>query len=447
MESSTDNPTSRDLADLIGSTKSSGHKRWLWTIVALAAAAGIVWFVFLRHSGSSPSEESLFVTQPVRRGDVELTITATGNLEPTNEVTIGSELSGTTAEVFVDANDLVTVGQKLARIEVRRLSQEINSSKAAVHAAEATVKQVEATLGENRATLKRQEELHKLSSGRMPSEADMITAQAAVTRSEADLGVALATVEQARAELEANEEEEAKSILKSPINGVVLSRALEPGQTVAASFQAPELFVVAEDLKKMKLEVAVAEADIGRVEEGQSASFTVDAWPNREYAATVKKVSYGSEITDNVVTYQTELEVTNEDLSLRPGMTATADIRVARHTGVLLVPDAALRFDPAKNGAAPSAAQKKSFLESLIPRPPRRSSRPAQGDQNGAPANGEFPGNKSLANQPKIWTLRNGVPFPIPVEVGLSEGGYTEVTASDLTENMPVIIRSQAARS
>lgn len=448
-----------DLAEVIASARSSGRARWVWIVITFfVIVGGIAWYLISRGEEERASEAGSYVTESVRRGDIELTITATGNLEPTNEVTIGSELSGTASEVFVDANDEVTVGQELARIDVRRLEQDINQSRAAVLAAEATVKQSEATLKESRATLARQKELHKISNGRMPSEADMNTSQAAVSRAEADLAAAEASVEQVRAQLEANEEEQSKSILKSPINGIVLSRSLEPGQTVAASFEAPELFVVAEDLKKMKLEVAVAEADIGRVEQGQPATFTVDAWPNRKYEAAVTRVSYGSEVTDNVVTYATELEVSNEDLSLRPGMTATADIRVVQKDGVLLVPDAALRFDPVKSAAKPASAPKKSFLDSIMPGPPRRQSRPA-GAEGGAPNSsggppagiappaGSFPGKppspEEVEERAKVWSLKDGQPFPVFVEIGLSEGGFTEVTGDGLSEGMPVIIRKQ----
>ncbi|MBL9155920.1 MAG: efflux RND transporter periplasmic adaptor subunit [Verrucomicrobiales bacterium] len=451
MESTKPKTSSHDLSKVIASAKPSGRSRWIRRVIVLVLmVAAAVSFVLLKKGEENASAEGAYLTEAVRRGNIELTVTATGNLEPTNEVTIGSELSGTAAEVLVDVNDQVTVGQKLARIEVRRLAQEINQSRAALLAAEATVEQVEATLAEHRATLGRQEELHQLSNGRMPSQADLNTARAAVTRSEADLTAAKASVEQARAGLEANEEEQSKSVLKSPINGIVLSRSLEPGQTVAASFEAPELFVVAEDLKKMKLEVAVAEADIGRVEEKQAATFTVDAWPSRSYSATVTRVSYGSEVTDNVVTYATELEVLNEDLSLRPGMTATADIRVAQHKDVLLVPDAALRFDPMKGSDSTSVSKEKSFMDRLIPGPPRGRGRPAgdaQPPTGNAPAGSDLPSQREIEEQAKVWTLKDGIPVPIPVEVGLSEGGFTEVSADTLSEGLSVIVRKQAPRS
>ncbi len=444
MKSKSETPP-QDLAAILESAKSRRRGFGGWILLVLAIVAGASFYLW-RSSGKAERPEDRFVTEPIRRGDIERDITATGNLQPTNEVTIGSELSGITAEVYVDVNDRVMKGQALALIEVRGLLQRIGSNRAALNAARASVKQAEASLAENRASLARLTELHRLSAGKMPSKADLVSAAAAVTRAEADLGAAEASVEQAQAQLDIGEEEQRKATLRSPIDGVVLTRSVEPGQTVAASFTAPELFLIAEDLKQMKLDVAVAEADIGLVEKGQGAVFTVDAWPNRSYQATVSRVSYGSAVTDNVVTYETELLISNDDLSLRPGMTATADIRVATRENVLLVPDAALRFDPAKAQAAPTAAPKKSFLENLLPRPPGRR-RPSGG---GAPGTkGGFGGGSASGRKggegPRIWTLRGGGPVAVSVTTGLSEAGYTEVSGEGVEEGLPVIVRANSS--
>jgi HlyD family secretion protein len=231
-----------------------------------------------------------------------------------------------------------------------------------------------------------------------------------------------------------NESDLAKAVIKSPIDGIVLTRSIEPGQTVAASFTAPELFIIAENLEHMKLDVAVAEADIGRVAKDQKASFTVDAWPSRSYQASVLKVSYGSAVTDNVVTYETELEVANTDLSLRPGMTATADIHVAESKNVFLVPSAALRFDPSAVTPTATASAKKTFVQSLSPMPPRRTN--GSGKTDGAV--------KSSAGHARIWVLRNGKPEAISVAIGLADERHTEVSGEGLTEGMQIIIRANA---
>jgi len=422
-------PAKGSLAATIAAARPRPRRRLLIISLSLAAAALATWF-FLSNRPPE-STRTAFLTEPLTRGSINLTITATGNLEPTNKVTIGSELSGTTTEVYVDINDRVTRGQPLARITVRRLLQQTTSSKAAINAASARVAQVEAALAEFKATLERRRELHRLSGGQTPSKADMIAAEAAVARSQADLGSAHAEVAQAQANMEANEDDETRSVIRSPIDGIVLKRSVEPGQTVAASFTAPELFIIAESLEHMKLKVAVAEADIGRVQKGQLASFTVDAWPDRSYSATVTKVSFGSKITDNVVTYETELEVSNNDLSLRPGMTATADIRVADATNELLVPNAALRFDPAAVLAAPP---KKTFLQSLIPSPPRRG-------MSGQPAAGTPPPPKT-PGQARVFLLLNGQPHPVTARTGLSDARFTVISGENLTEGTPVITRA-----
>lgn len=417
-----------DLAALIETENASKRsQRSLWIVVLLVAACAALLSVIL---GKTPVTTVHYVTENLQRGHLKLDVTATGNLEPTNKVTIGSEMSGITAEVLVDVNDRVKKGQELARIIVRRLEQDIQSSRAAVNAANAKVNQVKATLLENEATLARLEELHRLSGGKTPSKADMITAQATVTRAKADLGSAEASVEQAKATLQANENDQTKAILRSPIDGIVLTRSLEPGQTVVASFNAPELFVIAENLEHMKLRIAVAEADIGHVKAGQDASFSVDAWPDRTYNAKVTRVSFGSAVTDNVVTYEAELEVANQDLSLRPGMTATADIRVAESLNVLLVPNAALRFNPEASNLT-SAKPKKSFIQSLMPGPPRRA----------APTETEALTEPVKPEGRKVWILRDGKPVAIPVKLGLSDGRMTEISGEGLSENQAIILR------
>lgn len=442
--------SSAELSQLIGAQRKPSTLRWvLWLLIigALAAAGYYAW-----TKTRAPALPAVsYTTEPVKRGNISLTVTATGNLEPTTEVVIGSMLSGNAGDVYVDINDRVKKNQELAKIVIRRLDQDTDNSRAAVGAAQSRVKQIEATVMETEAALARAEELHKISGGRTPSKADMVTATAAAARAKADLGNAKSAVEQAEASLRANLSDQERAILRSPIDGVVLKRALEPGQTVAASFNSPELFVIAENLEHMKLKVAVAEADIGRVAPGQSASFTVDAWPERSYSAKVTRVSYGSAITDNVVTYETELEVGNADLSLRPGMTATADIHVAESKGVLLVPTSALRFDPSATSGGPGrpggggggggpggGGEKKSFVQSLIPGP-RRS-----GSGSGGPR-GEAGGDAAKprsGGHSQVWVLRDGQPVAVPVKAGLSDGRMTEISGEGIAEGTPIITRA-----
>jgi HlyD family secretion protein len=426
-----------DLAALIQPGDRASRKlRWIILIAVLAVAAiGFAIKGGRKGTGLGPQ----YVTVPIERGDLTVTITATGNIEPTNKVTVGSELSGTALEVLVDTNDQVTKGQPLAKLDTRKLSQQTASSRAALASAKAKVSQAQATLVQNEAALNRAKELQKVSGGKIPSKSDMDTAIAAADRAHADVQSAEAAVDEAKAQLEANETDLTKATISAPIDGTVLTRKLEPGQTVAASFTAPELFVIAENLERMKLKVAVAEADIGGVKEGQTASFTVDAWPERSYTAKVTKAAYGSTVTDNVVTYETELEVGNEARSLRPGMTATVDIRTGEAKGSLLVPSAALRFDPEKaTAAAPMGPPKKSFLQSIVPGPPgRMGGRPRSSD--------DPPPRKSSSGTGRVWVLRDGKAEPIAVKTGLATSRMTEVSGEGLSEGLPVITRAASA--
>ena len=422
-------------ADLAAAIQSGGPHRHsklglLLALVALALGVG-AWF-WWRHNVALAKLPPPYATEALKRGDISLTITATGNLFPTNEVIVGSELSGTTLEVYVDFNDRVTKGQPLVKLDTSKLAQQTESSRAAVRSAQALVTQAEATVTESAATLARQQELRRISGGKIPAQLDIDTAVATADRASANLLSAKAAVGEAQAQVLINESDLGKAVVKSPIDGIVLTRSIEPGQTVAASFNSPQLFVIAEKLERMKLEVAIAEADIGRVAKGQKSTFTVDAWPDRSYTASVSIVSYGSAVTENVVTYEADLEVSNDDLSLRPGMTATADILVAESKNVFLVPTVALRFVPADPAASMPGAAKKTFVQSLIPAISRRSNRPAA---TGA-------GGKTAAGSAHIWVLRDGKPESIAVKLGLSDGVDTEVSGEGLTEGLLVITRA-----
>jgi HlyD family secretion protein len=398
---------------------------------ALLLLAGGLWW---RHVREVARRTAPYVTEPIRRGDIRLVVTATGILEPTTRVTVGSELSGTTLEVYSDLNDRVVRGQPLAKLDTAKLAQQTEIGRASVLSARARVVQAAATVSEAAAALARERQLSAtgISSPSMldAAVAASARAEAEALGAEAQVGEAEAQVGEAEAQVRVNEGDLARAVIRSPIDGIVLSRSIEPGQVVAASFTAPQLFVIAERLERMRLEVAVAEADIARVARGQSSSFTVDAWPERSFSARLSRVSYGSEMRDNVVTYLAELEVANDDLSLRPGMTATAEIRVAESLGVLLVPASALRFNPAPVSAGTNPVAKRSFVQSLIPMPTRNRSRPAAED----PA--------AVSASPRIWVLRENEPAAVEVEAGLSDGRFTEVSAPGLAEGMEVILRA-----
>jgi HlyD family secretion protein len=361
------------------------------------------------------SRDLAFETVAVARRDLVATVSATGSLQPTDQVDVGSEISGIVAGVLVDTNDRVVGGQILALIDTTKLKQQTERSRAALLAAEALLRQALVTQTVADADLVRFEEVHRLSGGRVPSQSELDAARAAKLRADAAVNVAEADVAESRAAVLANEIDLEKSVIRSPIDGVVLDCRVDPGQTVAASFQAPVLFTIGQDLSRMNLTVYVSEADVGRVSEGQKATFTVDAWPESEFEAVVRKVSFGSQTIQNVVSYVTELEVANDDLKLRPGMTATATIRIAEREGVLVVSNAALRFRV-------PARKESSGTFSLLPVPPNlgRSEAPIDGDA--------------------VFVLREGALARVAVHAGLSDGRWTEVFAPDLHEGEAVVV-------
>jgi len=418
----TEGPVARsDVAEILGEGASSGRRRNLnkWLLVAGLVIGTAVTAGFWKSKGKSPAFE--YKTQQVQRGYLTVTATATGTLQPTVQVDVGSELSGIIQTVEVDYNDRVKVGQILARLDTSKLEALVTQSRAVLEAAKAKVSQAQATVSETGRKLDQLHRVRELSEGKVPSQAEFDAAVAAFERAKADEASARASVLQAQAALEAYETDLSKSLIRSPIKGIVLTRKVEPGQTVAASFETPVLFTLAEDLTQMELHVDVDEADVGKVHAGQEATFTVSAYPNRFFDARITQVRYGSKTTSGVVTYEAVLEVHNPDLSLRPGMTATAEITVQKVENALLVPSAALRFSP----PAPEEKKKPSegLIGALLPRPPTQDLH--------ARAN---------KKEQRVWTLQNGQLRAIPVTIGSTDGSMTEVVSGDLQPGMAVVV-------
>lgn len=394
----------------------------LWLLVALVA--GGVGSLFLRpdHGG----EAVRYQTEEVRRGDLTVIVSATGKLEPTNQVDVGSELSGIVEAVFVEDNDRVKKGQVLARLDLSRLEDAVARSAANLAAVEAQVQQTQATVVEARGALARLLQVAELSGGKVPSGSELDTARANLQRAVANEASAQASVVQGRATLKSDQTNLFKGSIRAPIDGVVLARKVEPGQTVAASLQAPVLFTLAEDLAQMELHVDVDEADVGQVDAGQPATFTVDAYPKRRYPAAILRVDYGAQTTNQVVTYRAVLQVENRDLSLRPGMTATAEITSASHPDVLLIPNAALRYSP-PTGPTPKPKPKgNGLVGAMVPRFPRRAPSP-------------LPPKANPDDRPRVWVLRAGQAVAVEVEVGLSNGQMTEVVGGPVQMGEAVI--------
>lgn len=425
-----------DITETLGIDRSSGRKtdlkRWIGRGVLILIVGIVLAFLVTRDKAESVQ----YKTEAAERGDLTIIVSATGNLEPTNQVDVGSELSGIIRSVEVDYNDHVTVGQVLARLDTAKLEAEVRKSKASLEAAKAQVLQAQATVKEKRIEFERMKKVHSLSGGKIPAQQDMDAAEAELDRARANESSARAQVSQEQATLESDETNLTKAVIRSPINGIVLVRDVEPGQTVAASLQAPVLFTLAEDLTKMELHVDIDEADVGDVKDGQAAVFTVDAYPGRTFPARISQVRYGSEETDGVVTYKAILTVDNAEQLLRPGMTATADITVRKISDALLAPNGALRFTPPADmaDATESSSGNGSMVSKILPRPPQRQKNTS--DRNFTAA--------KYSSQ-RVWTIQDGKAVPVPVTIGATDGIRTEITGGDVHPGTALIVAIKSA--
>ena len=381
-------------------------------VVALALLAA--WWFF----GRGGEAAGAYRTAPVERGDVRVVISATGTLRATTTVDVGSQVSGQVLEVLVDYNDQVSRGQAIARLDPAPLETRLEQAEADLASARASVNEARATVANAEADYDRKR--------------DLVERQL-IARSEADLALAIRDQARARvvsAEASVRQRQAAVgnarldvdyTVIRSPVDGVVLLRDIEPGQTVAASFQTPVLFQIAEDLAQMQIDLSVDEADVGQIREGLPVSFTVDAYPDRQFSGEVRQVRLAATATSNVITYPVVVQVQNADLSLLPGMTASAEIVVDGREGVLKVPNAALRYTP------PDA-------------PPARAG--GEGRTRGAPgaapgATGR-PGAGRGGARRTVWVLEGKAPTAVTVEVGVSDGTMTEVTG--VQEGQQVVI-------
>lgn len=408
------------------------RKMWLGIIVLVLLIVGVGWYWL----GTSKEVEMRYKTAPVKRMDLALTVSATGNVTPKDQVEVSSELSGILEDVYVDFNDKVTVGQKLAQLDTSKLNATLLQRKSSLRSAKAQVKSAEANLEEAKLNYQYYQNVWKASAGKHPSQQVMDNTRVSLAKAEANLEQALANVDNAQAQLEFTESDLVKSTLVSPIDGVVLSRSAEPGQTVASSFSAPVLFLLARDLKVMELIVAVDEADIGVVEVGQKATFTVDAYRGRQFEAEITQIRLADSSEKNasasssVVSYNTVLSVDNDDLALLPGMTAVSEIAVAEAKDTLVIENAALRYQPAE-GSSAQAQQSRGITGALIPRFRRTSAKQA-GEEN-------VVSEQLQARGATLWVLRDDKPVEVAVKIGISNGAHTQIVSGDLAEGDLVI--------
>jgi HlyD family secretion protein len=380
----------------------------IWAAAVVLAVFGVIGYSLLRKG-----PELRFVTENARRGDLVVTVTAAGTVRPTNQVDIRSELPGTVSTVEVDFNDEVHAGQVLAKLDTSRLESQVLQSRAAVESATAGVQEAEAAASDAEGELARLRQVRKLSGGEVPSKQEYASARTALSRAQAAAVSARAALAEAKATLDAQQTDLDEAVIRSPINGMVLTRAVEPGQAVAPSPQVPAMFTLAKDLSRMRLVVDVDEADVGQVQSGQDANFTVDAWPNKKFQAKVMQVRYGAKTIQGVVTYEVVLSFDNSARLLRPGMTATAAIVVDKVSNAIIVPNAALRYEP----PAPKDKHPGGLLESLLSK--HREAPPPE-------VSVQAPGS-----QARVWVLRDRRPAAVEVKVGRSDGSWTEVEGID----------------
>ncbi len=412
-----------DITHALGLDPGARKKRWAkrlayGAVTAFLLAAAGYWY----YSADAASGAVAYDTQPVVETPLTVTVTATGTVQPTTQVDVSSEISGVIRTVNVDANSIVRKGDVLAALDIKRLDAQVARARAALAASEARLADANATLAQRQLVLDRQTALSKKGFAATQALDDAVAARASAA---ASVSAAEADIDVAKADIALQEIDIGKSNIVSPVDGIVLKRAAEPGQTVASSLQAPVLFTLAEDLTRMQVEADIDEADIGAVKAGQDAQFTVDAYPGKAFPARIETVQFSPLTTDGVVTYKAVLTVDNSELLLRPGMTATAQIIVEKVGDALAVPNAALRYVP----PAPKAETGFDISRIFFPRPMRRSG----------------PKREPQANARSVWILKDGRPLEVAITTGPTDGKLTQIVKGDLAAGDDVITASRQA--
>ena len=370
----------------------------------------IILFLFFLF-GRGKESQAKYTTTKIERGDISVIVTATGTLNALTTVQVGSQVSGTISQLYADFNSIVKKGQVVAQLDPTFLKAQVAQTEADLERANAQVNQAKREL----------ERAKTLSEKNLISQADL---DVALTNYE----LALATQKSSQATLDRSITNLHYATITSPIDGVVISRDVDVGQTVAASLSAPTIFTIANDLTKMQVETSIDEADIGQIQAGQKVDFTVDAYPDKHFTGSVSQVRLNPSIVQNVVTYPVIIDVDNPELLLKPGMTANVTVLIDQRENVLKVRSAALKFMPSmdKQVKMPTRTRENSHAASA-------SSNPDSG--------GQF---RKWASSPKVWILgKEGRPKPVLVQTGLSDGSVTEVISDSLKEGEEVII-SQA---
>jgi len=403
-------------------------KKYLIILAVILAIAGIAGYGFYKRT-----PEVSYKTARIERGMVVSTVAATGNLSAVTTVQVGTQVSGTIQKLYVDFNSKVKKGQAIAEIDPSLFNASVEQAQGNVLNSEANLQKSRVTLADAERTLARNKKL--LADG-IISQADYDVADTALQSARASVKASEGSVAQTRGALMQSRTNLRYSVIRSPVDGVVISRTIDIGQTVAASFQTPTLFTIAKDLTKMQIEVSVDEADISRIQLDQKATFTVDSYPEQTFSGKVVQIRSAPIITQNVVTYVVVVNVDNNDLKLKPGMTANVSIEVARKDDVLKLPPAALRFKPKTKT---EDAKAKGSEE--------RGSANKQRPAAGSPDQGGKPGGRKAGNGQQVYILKDNKPVAVKIRTGIANNSSIELVESTLKEGDEVVIEQTGGDS
>jgi HlyD family secretion protein len=403
-------------------------KKILIVIVTLLAAGG-AGFAYWRM-GNGPKEPP-YLTVLVSKANVRQVVSSTGTLQAVTTVLVGSQVSGTIAKLNADFNTKVAKGQVVAELDQAKFAARVDETRANLLSAQATLAKSKVSVEDAERTLKRTKELKQRD---LVSQSELDAAQTSYDAARSQMNVSQAQVGQAQASMNQASIDLGYTVIRSPVDGMVISRNVDVGQTVAASLSAPTLFTVANDLTRMEVHTNVDEADVGNIREGQDVSFTVDAHPNRRFRGKVLQVRNAPQVIQNVVTYDAVVRINNKELLLKPGMTANVQFLVSEKEDVLTIPNMALRFKPPedKNETQDLLRQEQSRAAPRVGQ--RRTSR---GGGSGAGGGG---GEGRRVREVKVYVLKDGKAQPLDVQVGITDGSKTELISGGLNENDPVII-------
>jgi len=415
-----------DLQEQLNSqAESKSKKKYIYIAILLLVIIAVVYY-YSSLSKKADNDLVAFSTESVKVGDLSVTVMSTGNLNPTNSVDVGIEVSGTIKEIYVDFNDEVKVGQHLAKLDTTKLQSTVDSSKASLAIAKGILKESYITVQNKKLNYERTLEMYNKSGKKFPSINDVDEARFAYESSMAVYETNEAKILQAEFNLKTNEENLEKAVVKSSINGIVLNRAVEVGQTVTSSMSTPVLFTVAKDLSKMDLIISIDEADVADIKKGLNVTFTVDAYPDEIFYGKIKQVRLNSIESNGVITYETIVLVDNDKLLLRPGMTATAKIITKSLEGMLLIPNRALRFKPTR-----TAPKKKPTMQLAGNNRPKRAARESKDISN--------------TDMKTIWILKEGKPQRVRVKVLATDGVVSAVESKKLNEEDEIIISQSSS--